>query len=302
MNGVRLKQLSIFLEIYRRNSISIAAERLNLTQAATSIALRQLESELGGKLFNRTTRRLTPTNLAEQLAPIAERMLEDARRIAALAVSPDSSARVAIACTPTFSACFLPGLLRHVNRSLPSVHLDILDVTQVQFIPAITSGQADFGLGFIGFEDPELRQLKLLEDHLCFVTARDKALATQEVTWHKIQNRPLAMIARGYGIRTMIEQASTQAGVRLNVTHEVNLLSTALALTSAGLTNTIAPSEMVRASGIRHLFACKLKAPVIKRDISAVLNRHATLSYWAQKVLDECVVFYAGLAQGEAPR
>lgn len=298
MNRPTLRQLTIFLEVYRRKSVSVAAERLHMTQAATSIALRQLEAQLGGLLFNRTTRRLTSTPLADQLAPLAERMLEDLRRIEALTRTAEHSvSRVAIACTPTFAAYFLPDLMRSIHEHFPNVHIDVIDVSQSQFIPTITSRQADFGLGFIGFEDPELRQIPLVDDHLCFVSAVGSAHLPPEISWRELQHRPVAMISRSVGIRPMIEQACARAGIRLNVTHEVNLLSTALSLASAGVTNTIAPQQIVHLSGIRGLESSVLHGPRVKRHVSAILSCHHPLEHWPRQVLEHCVAYYEGLTQ-----
>ena len=68
LSGVTVQQLQIFLMIARAGSLSAAARRLQMTPAAVSLALRQLEQQLGLPLLQRTTRR-------QALTPAGERLL-----------------------------------------------------------------------------------------------------------------------------------------------------------------------------------------------------------------------------------
>ena len=62
-----LRHLRIFSEVCRQESITLAAERMNMAQPAVSYAIRELESYYGTKLFERMNRRLYITESGEQL-------------------------------------------------------------------------------------------------------------------------------------------------------------------------------------------------------------------------------------------
>ena len=68
-----LADLNTFLTIVRRGSFTAAAIELGLTASAVSHAMRRLESRLGAKVLNRTSRAVSPTDLGQKLA----RRLED---------------------------------------------------------------------------------------------------------------------------------------------------------------------------------------------------------------------------------
>jgi DNA-binding transcriptional LysR family regulator len=63
-----LADLNIFLTIVRRRSFTAAAIELGLTPSAASHAMRRLETRLGAKLLNRTSRAVSPTDLGRKLA------------------------------------------------------------------------------------------------------------------------------------------------------------------------------------------------------------------------------------------
>lgn len=70
------EELSVFLEVTRRGSFAEAARSLNLPTTTVSRKIQLLESELEIRLFNRTTRSLSLTEVGERLIPKAKMALE----------------------------------------------------------------------------------------------------------------------------------------------------------------------------------------------------------------------------------
>ena len=71
-----LDELRLFLAVYEEGTIRAAAQRLGLTAAGGSKKLLALEDRLGRRLFNRTTRKLSPTADAEKLQRFARQILD----------------------------------------------------------------------------------------------------------------------------------------------------------------------------------------------------------------------------------
>ncbi|ROR98787.1 DNA-binding transcriptional LysR family regulator [Sinobacterium caligoides] len=76
-DSLNLNLLTIFLEVYRLRSITLAAESLGLTQPGVSGALKRLKQQLGCELFVREGRGISPTNAAQQLAQQIEPALNN---------------------------------------------------------------------------------------------------------------------------------------------------------------------------------------------------------------------------------
>src|SRR5271155_2936066 len=84
--GVELRQLSHFVAVAEEGSFTRAARRLNYVQSALSVSVQALERELGVRLFERTTHRVTLTGPGAEILPAARRTLtaaEETRDIAA---------------------------------------------------------------------------------------------------------------------------------------------------------------------------------------------------------------------------
>lgn len=88
------RYLQTFLEVGRARSFSRAAASLHRTQPAVSYQIQQLEHQLGARLFDRTTRRLSLTHAGVRLLDLCERFFGDFARLASSmrdpsAVAPD---------------------------------------------------------------------------------------------------------------------------------------------------------------------------------------------------------------------
>ena len=120
MRGFNLDQLGTFVEVIERGSFSAAADRLDLTQPAVSLQVRQLEKRLGVRLIERVGRRARPT-------PAGGELLVHARHIAeAVAAAQESLApyasgaigRVRIGSGATACIHFLPSVLRDLRQRI----------------------------------------------------------------------------------------------------------------------------------------------------------------------------------------
>ena len=110
MRGSDFAELKAFVAVVERQSFARAAEHLGLSPSALSQTIRQLESRLGARLLNRTTRSVAPSASGEQLyrriAPLL-RDMADAARFA--------STRLASRQGPS-SRHGWPGSMRHIPR------------------------------------------------------------------------------------------------------------------------------------------------------------------------------------------
>src|ERR1700709_1819130 len=81
---MELRELGYFLAVYEERSVSAAARRSYVSQPSVSEALGNLEHELATRLFVRHRKGATPTAAGEQLYPIAQRLVAEARGLPAL--------------------------------------------------------------------------------------------------------------------------------------------------------------------------------------------------------------------------
>ena len=154
--------LQAFEALARLRSVTLAAEELHVTPSAVSHRMRQLETQLGVKLFARSD--FTPS--ADGVAYLAQVR----QGLLALAQVPghrggaDPTARLRLAVTPTFSRSILLPRLAGFRRAFPEVEL----VLQVA-IPLldVKAEDADLEIRFGTGRYPDVEQVRILSDEVC---------------------------------------------------------------------------------------------------------------------------------------
>lgn len=285
-----MRQLKAFVSVFQLRKISTAAEQLHITQSAVSLLIRQLENGLGITLFERTTRSLRPTEAANDVLPVAERILRDVGQLTANAsdMSQLHRGRVSVAVTPTLGGIVLPSAVRAFRERHPGIHLSVDDCAPDQFVARVVGEQVDFGIGSPEQAGADVDVKTLVRDHLSIVCPAGHPLARQRtVKWSDLKPYGVITIRPGYGIRPLIDASAAQASVHLQVVNEVTFLSTALWMTESGMGISIMPSAYALHSSIQGLEIRSLSRPRVSRDIALVTKRGHTLSPAAKAFVKE---------------
>ncbi|MBN9425889.1 MAG: LysR family transcriptional regulator [Burkholderiales bacterium] len=286
--NINLKQLRAFVAVYRTRHFGTASETLFLTHSAVSVLIRQLETTLGQKLFDRTTRIMRPTAAADDLLPIAERVLRDLGSIDEhfRHFASGTHGKVCLAVTATVAAGFAPKVVGAFVRANPGVQVQIEDCAPDQFLPRVLSERVEFGLGVPELVTSDIDTEVLIKDYLCAVLPVDHPLARAgRLRWAELREHPVIAVKPGYGIRPLIDQVQGKTGVKLRFAYEVAFLSTVFGLASEGLGIAIMPQSLANPTNDPRLTVRKLIAPVVMRNICIVIKRDATLSPVAQNFL-----------------
>lgn len=145
----KLRALSVFATVVERGSFTAAADHLGLSRTATSRLIMELEADLGATLLNRTTRRISLTQVGEAYASHARRILdqiEEADREASAQTSMPRG-RLRITAPMSFGIRHLAPRLKTYFARFPEMHLDLVlndrlvDITDEGFDLAIRIGR-----------------------------------------------------------------------------------------------------------------------------------------------------------------
>jgi len=282
------RQLRAFVGVARSLSFARACEQLHLSQPALSLAIRDLERELGGRLFSRTTRqvRLTPEGadllpLAEQLLADWERVGEGVRRRFAL-----EAGNLGVAAMPSFAANRLPGLLRAYRARHPDVVLAIRDVIHEQVLELVESGRVEVGFCFEPESSPALGFEPLYVDRFIAIVPRGSALARRRsVKAAALLADHFIALERPSSMRRLIESALADAGLPFDARLYCDQLTTVIQLVASGLGVSVIPSlsrPQAEAAGVQCL---ELTGPVIRRAVGVVRRRDQQASAAAQALV-----------------
>lgn len=194
-----LRQLECFLAVAEHLHFAKAAEQLHLGQTTVSEAIRRLESELGGALFSRTTRRVT-------LTPFGERFLEDARPpYLALTRAYDRARALAATGTPQLRVgyCYdderpaLLGLVRDLRRSQPGVMVDFRPLSTAAQMTQLRAGGLDVCLCYVPVLDGTVESAEVGETAIVVVVAAGHRFARAgTTTLAELAAEPLVVFPR----------------------------------------------------------------------------------------------------------
>jgi DNA-binding transcriptional LysR family regulator len=121
-----VKELEAFMAVLEAGSFEGAARRLNATAPAVSKRISELESELGVRLFERTTRRCHITLRGRALVPFAQRVLADIDEIQRTVGERSSlTGHIRLGVPETIAYTLLPEILRSVSADLPQLTIGI---------------------------------------------------------------------------------------------------------------------------------------------------------------------------------
>lgn len=143
-----LRQLRVFVTVAQARSFSRAGEMIGLSQSAVSHSVKELETQTGVKLLDRTTREVVLTEAGQQLAMRLERLLDELnstlRDVGRL--GQQLSGTVRVAASQTISAHLIPQCIAESNHRYPDIDFVLHDRPQQWVLESIRQGDVDFGI------------------------------------------------------------------------------------------------------------------------------------------------------------
>jgi DNA-binding transcriptional LysR family regulator len=195
MRSLNLDQLRALTEVAALGSFSAAARRLNLTQPAISLQIRELETRWGLRLIERLGKKAHATEAGRQL-------IEHARRIARECEAADSAmrglrdgwlGRVRISATLTALIYDLPPILRRLRTDHPRIDLVITNMTTRDTVENIIQNTIDFGLVTLPIKSALLRATPLRPQVCVAILPAATRDVPDEITPHYVARQPLVL-------------------------------------------------------------------------------------------------------------
>ncbi|NVK31810.1 MAG: LysR family transcriptional regulator [Gammaproteobacteria bacterium] len=177
----RLEMLRTFAAVAQAGNLADAAERLGRTQAAISMALKNLETDLEVKLFD-GERKSTLSPVGKQIYAMAQQQIRhfDAsmRNIEAAARSPTGVLR--IAAVPSIGTQVFAAIADYVQRDFPHIHLDLRDEDSSRVYDDLIDGRLDMGIASNIAPIQGIQMLPLITDPFGLICHCDHWLASAE--------------------------------------------------------------------------------------------------------------------------
>lgn len=224
---MELRHLRYFLAVAEQRHFTRAARLLNISQQPLSVAIRQLESELGRPLFMRTTRSVSLTAAGEIFAVEAQRVLDQLASAVAAVTKPAPTALLRVAYPTTFGD--LPQSAVPVFRKRrPAVDVQLLYRPPSEQEAAVIAREVDIGIIVPPVRSPLLRYTQLVSEELLLCLwrghplARRRRIAIAELANEGFVQLPLRTRS---AVVAVVRHACERAGFTPHVVSEATTVS-----------------------------------------------------------------------------
>ncbi len=294
-----LPDLLAFRAVAEIGNFRRAAESVHLSQPAFSRRIDKLEQALGVRLLERSTRRVGLTAVGREFARKVAQWLDelDGTLLAVRGVAATRMGEVTVACVPSTVYYHLSQVIGRYRERYPKLRVRVFDAGASEVLAAVARGEADFGLNFIGSQEPEIEFRTLLEERFVAACRRDHPLAKRrQVAWAELAAFDFINVAKSSGNRLLLDQALAGVAGRPDALYEAQHVTTQLGLVEAGLGVAAVPSLAMPGKDHPLLVSVPLTDPVVTRRVGLIRRKGRTLSPAAQQLYD----FFAEMRK--APR
>lgn len=246
---MEIRQLRAFVAIAESGTFTAGALRVHVTQAAISMQIRQLETEIGAKVFVRAPRHVILTEAGEQLLRRARHILREhdaaLDEIAELAGAERGRLRIGSASAMVLTDQ-LPGILKELRDQHPGAEIAVTSGTSEVLVDQILAGEVDIAFVSLPVDVRGIKTERLSDDQLVAIASPRHKLAKQRtISAYTLAGERLILGERGGNTRRLIDQFFAQAGVTLHVAMELSRQQAIRRMVEADLGVGIVPLQSV---------------------------------------------------------
>lgn len=270
------RQLQAVLAVGEYGSFIAAASRLRISQPALTRTIKRVETALGVRLFERTTRHVVITTAGREFAAVAERMLNDLRITvrSIREVAEEQRGRLSIASIMSVASGALPLLLAAYRADRPGIEISVTEGVHGSVIEAVRSGAADLGLTYVDELPDAISGEALQRETFCLVVPRRHRLAGRRgVALDELRDEPMVALPSDSRTRRTIDAAASVAGLPLRQPVTVSQFATLMGCVRAGVGLAVVPTGATGLFLGSDLRAIPVAKPKLTRRLGIVLLR-----------------------------
>ncbi|MFJ3055373.1 LysR family transcriptional regulator [Herbaspirillum sp. NPDC087042] len=244
--NIKLRRIEVFMAVVRHGGFSAAATALHIAQSAVSIAMKELEREIGSTLFLRTRRTVELTDsgrlLRDRAAPamaLLAGVKDEIRSLDNLSIG-----QIRIAAPAMVTQFALGDAIVSFMQQHPGIRIRAFQAGALEIEELVRTEALDFGLtAYRGAQvDVESEPLWSIDNVACMSTTMAQQLrCSSSIGWKKLLGCPLAAYPQGHHQRELMERYAARLGIALNIVLESDNPALLLSAVRAGHAATTLP-------------------------------------------------------------
>lgn len=226
---MELNQLRYFTAVAEALSFTEAAERLHVSQPALSYQVKQLENELGARLFDRTSRKVSLTVDGRTFLPLARAVLlkvDEATRVMDERLGVETG-QVTFGSIPSIGAYVVPHILASFRRNFPGIEVLLVEDGALALERKLLDGEIDFAIVTEPASPEALDVTPLMTEELLLVVPLHHPLAEREsVALAELTQENFVLLGGSFTLGTLVVDLCRRAGFEPKVAYQAGSLET----------------------------------------------------------------------------
>jgi len=230
---MELRHLRYFVTLAEELSFTRAAERMHVTQSTLSHQIKQIEDEIGQRLFDRIGKRVVITDAGEALLPNATRALREVDEgLRALKTAPDPLVgTLTIGATHTFNIKLIPDCLATFLESHPSMNVVVREMFATDVVRHVETLELDLGITY----DPHRREHLnfeplYIEEMVLALAAGHPFAARKRVRLVELHKQRMVLPTRNSATRKILDDALRSVGAEPLIVAEMDSVAATIEL------------------------------------------------------------------------
>jgi DNA-binding transcriptional LysR family regulator len=270
-----LRQMQYVVALADERQFTRAAAMSGVSQSGLSAAIRTLEDELGASLFDRSPRRVEPTDAGLALLPFARTMLAQATaaRDAVVQATRRLSGTLRVGAEQCLGVVDVSTLLERFHRRFPQVEISFEQAGSHDLLGRMREGELD--LAFVATTEHlgALPATELGREPLVLLTPPEHPLAGRAgVTWSDLAGSPFIDFVPSWGVRPITDAACAAHGVHRRVRFSVGDVHALLDLVGRGLGIAVVPRHVAAKPQAARLSVVPMPADTPEWVVSVVTS------------------------------
>lgn len=218
-----VRQLTYFTEVAKQQSFTKAAHKLHVTQPTISKMVRQLESELGTTLLDRSSKHVQLTDAGDVVFERAIQIIQmvDEVHLALEDMEHLKTGHLTLGMPPLIGILFFPQIMKGFQQLFPDISFQLDEIGANIVKERVLSGDLDGGFVMLPAHDEDYDCIPFVKKDVYVIVHQDHPLATKStISMRDLENEPLLLFSEDFTLHDRIIQECEDFGFQPTIAFE----------------------------------------------------------------------------------
>lgn len=266
---MNIRDLRYFEAVARNQRFIVAAEELHISQPALSNTIKRLEERIGYKLFERSTKKLSLTELGQVFYNHVQHLLSQFdNTVDELELIRTLGGRKLRIGMIESSRYFMPQIIKQFKQIYPEIGIQIMEMSPVDIEQSLKNYDIHLGITSNIRSSKTLRYFPIEQEHLSLaIPLNHKFTNLNSIDIIDLKEETLIHSLSGFGIRKTIVDACNTAGFEAHIQYETESLEMASNLVEVGVGVSVMPDNYLKSNPNKKINVIGFKDYIYTRTV-----------------------------------